>query len=116
MIDYHNNIVSALLKVGIPVHYEMTLKSGLETPCYSYLELTNSVQLQTDISDVSVVSYQISVWDTDMKNIQKYSIEADKVMRALNFQRAGSAELYDNKSTMIHKVLTYEALASEKFE
>ena len=55
-------------------------------------------------------------WDTDMKNIQKYSIEADKVMRALNFQRAGSAELYDNKSTMIHKVLTYEALASEKFE
>lgn len=29
MIDYHSNLVSALKTIGIPVHYEMTLHSGL---------------------------------------------------------------------------------------
>ena len=35
MIDYHSNLVSALKTIGIPVHYEMTLHSGLATPCVS---------------------------------------------------------------------------------
>jgi hypothetical protein len=36
-------------------------------------------------------------------------------MRAIGFKRIASGELYDNSSTMIQKILTYEALALEEF-
>ena len=42
MINYHKELVSALNTV-LPTHYEMTLHSGLETPCISYMELNNYV-------------------------------------------------------------------------
>ena len=40
MINYHLNIAYAL-KTVLPTYYEMTLHSGIETPCYSYMELNN---------------------------------------------------------------------------
>ena len=40
MIDYHSNLVNAL-KTILPTHYEMTLHSGLDTPCISYRENNN---------------------------------------------------------------------------
>ena len=40
MIDYHNSLVSAL-KTVLPAHYEMTLTSKTETPCISYMETNN---------------------------------------------------------------------------
>ena len=51
MIDYHPTLLKALKEIGLPVHYEMTLHSGLATPCISYMELTNYVSTQTDITD-----------------------------------------------------------------
>lgn len=40
MIDYHTTLVAALKEI-LPTHYEMTLHSGLKTPCISYIERNN---------------------------------------------------------------------------
>jgi hypothetical protein len=39
----------------------------------------------------------------------------DAVLRPLGFKRISSGELYDNNSSMIQKIMTYEALACENF-
>jgi hypothetical protein len=55
------------------------------------------------------------VWANDIGVIQRYALEVDKVLRPIGFKRISSGELYDNNSTMIQKILTYEALASEDY-
>ena len=114
MIDYHSTLVSALNTI-LPTHYEMVLHSGLETPCISYMETNNYVSANGDTLEYSYVTYQIKVWANNIEQIQKYSLEVDKVLRPLGFKRISSGELYDPNSTMIQKILTYEALASENF-
>lgn len=69
MIDFHPTLRTALAAIGLPVHYEMVLHSGLGVPCLSYMELTNFVELQTDVTDVSRVAYQIKIWAPDIPTI-----------------------------------------------
>lgn len=114
MIDYHTEIVSAL-KTVLPTHYEMTLHSGIKTPCISYMEISNSDDATGDTCGYSRVQYQIKVWGTDIALIQRYALEVDRVIRPLGFKRVSSGELYDNQSSMIQKVMTYEGLALEKY-
>lgn len=114
MIDYHKNLVSALNTV-LPTHYEMVLHSGLKTPCISYMELNNYVDANGSTMGYSRITYQVKVWATDIELIQKYALEIDKVLRPLGFKRISSGELYDYNSSMIQKILTYEALALENF-
>ena len=115
MIDLHSTIVSALKTIGLPVHYEMILHSGMETPCISYMELTNFVQDQSDVSDISVIQFQVKIWGTSIATLQSYVPLIDKAMRDINFKRTSAAELYDNNSSMIQKVFTYEKLAAEVY-
>lgn len=115
MIDYHSNLVSALKTIGIPVHYEMTLHSGLATPCVSYMELSN---IATDVGDTlgySRLQYQIKVWGTEIADLQKYALQIDTVLRPLGFKRVGCNEMYDNNSAMIQKIMTYEVIGFERF-
>lgn len=114
MIDFNTQIVSAL-KTILPTHYEMTLKSGMATPCISYMELNNYVSNNGDTLGYSRITYQVKVWATDIKTIQKYALEIDKVLRPLGWVRVAAGELYDKNSSMIQKILTYEALASETY-
>ena len=114
MIDYHSKIVSALGEI-LPTHYEMTLRSGLDTPCYSYMETNNYSVGEGKELGYSRITYQIKVWGHSIATLQKYALEADKIMRTLGFTRVATNELYDNNSTMMQKILTYEALALEKF-
>ncbi len=116
MIDYNKELVSALSEV-LPTHYEMTLTSGTDTPCLSYMELNNySV---TDINGATLgysrLTYQVKVWAHSLADIQKYSLLVDKALKPLGFKRISSGELYDRESTMIQKILTFEALALEEF-
>lgn len=113
MIDYHKELVKAL-KTVLPTHYEMVLHSGLDTPCISYMELNNATTETGDTVGYSRITYQVKVWAKDIGKIQKYSLEVDKVLRPLGFKRISSGELYDNSSSMIQKIMTYEALAVEK--
>lgn len=115
MINYHTELVSAL-NIVLPTHYEMALTSKTETPCISYMEINNYVSSHTDKLEYSKIAYQIKVWANDISTIQKYASEIDKVLRPLGWVRISSGELYDNQSTMIQKILTYEALALETYE
>ena len=94
----------------------MALTNKTETPCISYMELGNYVDSNGDTLGYSRIQYQISIWANNISDIQKYALKIDEVLRPLGWKRIGSAELYDNQSTMIHKALTYEALASETFQ
>lgn len=116
MINYDKEVVSAL-KVVLPIHYEMALTSKTETPCLSYMELNNSVVTEPIGASLgySYIVYQIKVWSTKVAEIKRYTEEVDKVMRTIGFKRISANELCDNNSLMIQKVLTYEALALEKF-
>lgn len=114
MIDYHKELVTAL-KTVLPVHYEMALKQGTKTPCISYMEINNSMTDTGDTLGYSRISYQVKVWGHDISELQHYAKLVDAVLRPLGFKRVSAIELYDNSSTMIQKILTYEALALENY-
>lgn len=112
MIDFHTQLRTALSSV-LPTHYEMTLTSGTETPCISYMERNNYVVADGDFKGYSRISYQVKVWATSIADIQRYAKEVDSVLRALGLTRVSATELYDNNSSMIQKIMTYEGLALE---
>lgn len=116
MINYHTELVKALNTI-LPTHYEMVLHSGLKTPCISYMEVNNYNVTDTIGATVgySRITYQVKVWSNDIADLQKYSLKIDEALRALGFKRVASGELYDNNSTMMQKILTYECLALEEF-
>ncbi len=114
MIDYHSTLLSAL-KTILPTHYEMTLHSGLETPCISYMELSNVADAEGDTLGYSRLQYQIKVWGTNIADLQKYAQQIDITLRPLGWKRVGCVELYDNNSTIMQKVMTYQALGLENF-
>ena len=116
MIDYHKQLVSALGSI-LPTHYEMALTSKTKTPCISYLELSNIEETAVVGASIgySRIIYQVKVWANDLGQIQQYSKEVDKKLKALGFKRISSGELYDSNSTLIQKIFSYEALAYEEF-
>lgn len=115
MIDYHAKLVSALKTIGIDVHYEMVLHSGLATPCISYMEISNVADAEGDTLGYSRLQYQIKVWGTQIVDLQKYALQIDEKLRPLGFKRVGCNEMYDNNSAMIQKIMTYEAFGLEDF-
>ena len=114
MIDYHKQLVEALNTV-LPTHYEMALHSGLAVPCISYMETNNFVSNKGDTLGYSRITYQVKVWANDIADIQRYAVLIDSVLRPLGWQRIAAGELYDINSTMIQKIMTYEALAIEQY-
>lgn len=114
MIDYSIEMRSALNTI-LPTHYEMALKSGTKIPCISYMETNNYVSASGDTLGYSRISYQIKVWGNQIKELNKYALQIDDVLRPLGFTRTASRELYDMNSTMIQKIMSYEALASENY-
>lgn len=114
MVDYHKELVSALETV-LPTHYEMALTADTETPCISFQERNNYVSTSGNTLGYSRIIYTVKVWANNLADIQKYSLMIDDVLRPIGFKRTSANELYDNNSTMIQKVLTYEALAYETY-
>lgn len=114
MIDYHSSLVSAL-KTVLPTHYEMALTANTKVPCISYMETNNYVSHNGSTLGYSRITYQIKVWANDIRAIQRYAREVDAVLRPLGFTRIASGELYDNNSSMIQKIMTYEGLALENY-
>ena len=114
MINYHSELVSALNTV-LPTHYELALKKGTSTPCISYQERNNYDTDTGDTIGYSVISYTIKVWGHDIAAIQNHVLEIDRVLRPIGFKRVSAQELHDVNSTMIQKILTYEALGLENY-
>lgn len=114
MINYSANLVAALNTI-LPTHYEMWLHRGLATPCISYMELNNYVDSNGDTLGYSRLQYQVKVWGNDIEELQQYALLIDAVLRPLGWKRTSSGELHDTNSTMIQKIMTYEALAYETY-
>lgn len=114
MIDYTPTLVATLSPI-LPTYYEMTLARGTETPCISYMETNNYTTEQGDTLGYSRLAYQIKVWGTDIEELNKYALLIDEALRPLGWTRVQSGELYDRNSTMIQKILQYEARAYETF-
>ena len=114
MIDYDAELVSAL-KTVLPTHYELALTSKTPTPCISYQERDNADTETGDTLGYSRISYTIKVWGNEIKQIKQYAKQIDAVLRPLGFKRTSSGELHDRQSTMIQKIMTYEARGLEEY-
>ena len=114
MIDYHSRLVTALKKV-LPTHHEMTITKDTKTPCITYLEISNRVEVTTDIIGYSRITYQVKVWGHDIAELQKYALQIDDELRPLGWKRTSCNEMYDRNSTMIQKIMGYENLIKENF-
>lgn len=114
MINYHETLVSTLNTI-LPTHYELVLHRGMKTPCISYMELNNATTATGDTVGYSSIQYQVKVWSNRIDEIQTYALEIDKALRPLGWRRIGCNEMHDRESTMIQKIMTYEALASEEY-
>lgn len=115
MYNYHEALVSSLNKV-LPTYYELTLTSGTKTPCISYMEIGNYPTVSSEHLEYSRLTYQIKIWGIDLKELQNYAQQIDLILRPIGFKRTNCVELYDTNSAMIQKVLTYSAIALEKYE
>ena len=115
MINYHAELVSTLNTI-LPTHYELVLHRGLSTPCISYMEVNNAATATGDTLGYSSIQYQIKVWSNKIDELQNYALEIDNALRPLGWKRISCNELHDRESTMIQKIMTYEALASEDFQ
>jgi hypothetical protein len=93
----------------------MTLTSKTKTPCISYMEMNNYSSTSGDTLGYSRITYQVKVWGNDIEPLQTYALEIDAALRPLGWTRVSAGELYDNQSTMMQKILTYEALALEDY-
>lgn len=114
MIDYSKELVAAL-KTILPTHYELQLTSGTKTPCISYQERNNAVDVNGDTLGYSRLSYTVKVWGNDLAALNQYASAIDRTLRPLGWKRVSAGELYDINSTMIQKILTFEAMALEVF-
>lgn len=115
MIDFYKEAVSALETV-LPTYHELALTSKNTVPCISIQERNNFVFANGDTLGYSTIAFTVKVWANSVADIMKYSVAVDAVLRPLGFKRTSSNELYDRNSTMIQKILTYEALALEDFD
>ena len=114
MFDYSKELVSALNQI-LPTIHELALTSNTKTPCISYQERNNYISTSGNTRGYSTISYTVKVWGNDIEAITEYAQQIDNVLRPLGFKRISSGELYDINSTMIQKILTYEAMALEDY-
>jgi hypothetical protein len=114
MIDYTPTLVEAL-KTILPTHYELKLSGSTKTPCISYQERSNAAQEQGETVGYSRISYTIKVWGNDLEQLNKYAQQIDNVLRPLGWKRTGANDLHSYQSSMIQKIMTYEALFRETF-
>jgi hypothetical protein len=114
MIDYSKELVKALNTI-LPTHYELRLHSGIATPCISWQERNNAADVEGNTLGYSRISYTVKVWGNDIGALNNYAKEIDRVLRPRGFKRVSVGELYDINSTMIQKILTFEARALEVF-
>lgn len=114
MIDYKPTLVSELKTLGLPVHYELFLKQNTELPCISYQEGNNITHRDGDTLGYSYVTFRIKIWAKEVKTIAQYSLEIDKLMRGLGFERISTNELWVDG--IGQNLLTYRGLGLETYK
>ena len=114
MLDYKPTLVSELKTLGLPVHYELFLKQDTELPCISYQEGNNITHKDGDTLGYSYITYRVKIWAKTAKVIAQYSVEIDKLMRKLGFERISTSELW--MDGIGQNLLTYRGLGLENYK
>lgn len=113
MLSGKKEIVEELNKI-LPTYYELICDSNTKLPCFTYIEFENEQDKTGDTLGYSIIGYTIKLWADKVSDVDNYAIQLDKAMRKLGYRRRSSNELtVDNQ---IEKIMTYEALALEKFD
>lgn len=114
MIDYHDNVVTALENI-LPTYYELQVDSSTVTPCITYI-LRDDYCIKETFSNsgtVNYLAYTIKVWGNRINELQTFCMQIDTAMRALGFKRISTNELSDKNSLMIQKIMVFEAKYNE---
>ena len=114
MIDYDKEFVVALKKV-LPTYHELLITGSEKNPCITYQEINNYDEETGDTVGYSRIKYQVKVWHNNISEIKQYIKAIDKSVRPLGFKRTNTNELHDRQSSMIQKILQYEAKAYEQY-
>lgn len=114
MKDYHTELVNTLNQI-LPTYYELTLTSGIATPCISYMCRNDYVVASGDTLGYNRIQFQVKVWGERLEDLQEYSQQIDEALRLKGYTRISAGELWDRNSAMKQKILVYEALAKEYY-
>lgn len=114
MIDFDKEFV-ATLKTILPTYHELTLSRKEKTPCLTYQEMNNYDEETGDTIGYSKIVYQVKIWHNNIGEIKQYIKQIDSKVRKLGFKRTNANELHDRQSSMIQKILQYEAKALEQY-
>jgi hypothetical protein len=79
------------------------------------MEINNYADAQGDTLGYSRLAFQVKVWGNNISDIVQYAQMIDATLRPLGWKRTNSNELHDTNSTMIQKIMTYEATGLENF-
>ena len=115
MINYHKKLVSTL-KTILPTYYELITNRKMSIPCISYVELSNNANETGDTLGYSTIQYQIRLYAYSLEELQTYALKIDNALRLIGFKRTGCNEMFDVESTMIQKIMTFEAKALEEYK
>lgn len=110
MFRYKTELVQALNAV-LPTYDELFVDSTTETPCITYLELSNYADREGETLRYSTLNYRISLWGSINDELEEYDIQIDSIMFALGFKRRAYNELF--MDTVVRHIFTYEAQALE---
>lgn len=114
MVNYHTTLINVLSEI-LPTYYELTLSKDCAIPCISYLERNNYEEYVGDSLGYSKVSYQVKVWGNSINEVQSYASAVDAALKPIGWKRTSTGEIFDINSTMIQKVMVYEALFHEEY-
>ena len=114
MVNYKKELVSELVKIGLPVYAEQFFTIDTGVPCITYFLFFYATVANGDTKGYSRLFFNVKVWSKQISEIEEYSDRVDKLMRKLNFTRTSTNdEWFDNIGV---KALNYRALAIELFK
>jgi hypothetical protein len=111
LVDYHEELVTALSGIGIPVYYEH-FKTERSLPCITYLEIFNGDLATGDTLSYSDMAFQIKIWDKTISSVQTIFNDLDNTLKPLGFNRTFSVEVMDGDLNV--KILRYNGIGWER--
>lgn len=110
MFDYKPELVRQLDTI-LPTYYELFVDSKTETPCLTYLELSNIADLEGETLRYSKLAFRIKIWGTADDDLYPYCSLLDNKMYELGFKRSAYNEMWIDQTCQL--IFTYEAMALE---
>lgn len=113
MIDYKPTLVSQLeTATGLDVYPENFIDASIETPCITYLEISNVSTIEGDTMRFSRIGIRIKLWGSDYEELNPYMLLLDNKMKNLGFTRTSYNELWSGEK-QLQMIFKYEATGYE---